>query len=149
MKNCIRSLPCGSEASTPKSSQKNRKSFVLTPPVSPTNYAPFEFTTFSSIKYSNLRPFLSLSPRNDIQILDNVIDELGTIRTSDIRKNIIITKKDLVSKVSELRSITRLDLDELMEIKLNRWKQKRFIKVDEKEIRKMIKKNTKSVKNLF
>ena len=75
-----------------------------------------------------------------------MIGELKEIETSDLRKNIIVTKKDLTNKVTDLKILTRLDADEFMEIKLKRWSQKRFINVEEREIRQIIKKDSKLTK---
>ena len=95
------------------------------------------------MKQATPRPCLSLSPRNNTKVLDLVIGELKEIETSDLRKNIIVAKKDLTAKINDLKILTRLDVDEFLEIKLKRWSQRRFIKVEEREIRQIIKRDSK------
>ena len=146
MKNYIRSLPCIPAESSDTLIKKKSNNCLAVNQLSPSNCAPFEFATFTNLKQATSRPCLSLSPRINTKILDLMIGELKEIETSDLRKNIIVTKKDLTNKVTDLKILTRLDADEFMEIKLKRWSQKRFINVEEREIRQIIKKDSKLTK---
>lgn len=131
MNNKIRSLPCIPERLANKIvTEKQTKCF--SPPISTVHYTPFEFTTFTNLKQARVRPCLSLSPKNNSEILSQVINELNEIETFEMRKNVEVTSKDLKEKVHNLKALTRLDLDELLEIRLKRHKTKRkFIKVKE------------------
>jgi hypothetical protein len=108
-----------------------------------------EFLTFANFKDYPVRPYLSYSPKNRLKIIDIVVEKLDDIETHNIRKHIKITKQDLATKLNDLRSMTRLNIDEHLKVKLKRWSQKKFIKVDEREIRQIIKRDTKTVKNFL
>ena len=149
MKNYIRSLPVCSTGDSSKRIGKKELKLALSRPNLNIEYAPFEFTTFTSLKQSPRRLCLSLSPKNKITVLDTVIDELKSIKTIELRKKIGVTEKDLKNRVNCLKVLTRLDFDEFMEIKLKRWNQRGFVKVEEREIRQIIKRDTKTVKNLL
>ena len=85
---------------------------------------------------------LSLSPNDKVSALNELIRSAELIKTKDLRKFISITQRDLNSKVKTLKKITHLDSQEYREMQAQRLRDRRFIKVDEREIRQLIKKDT-------
>lgn len=92
-------------------------------------------------KAKNLE-ILSLSPRNKVSVLNELIEHAEGVKTKELRKFISITERDLKSKVKDLKKITRLDSEEHWQMQAQRIRDRRFIKVDEREIRQLIKKDT-------
>ncbi|OMJ95030.1 hypothetical protein SteCoe_1733 [Stentor coeruleus] len=140
MRNKIRSLSVSSSSPNFKSKQKN-----LLNPITPKIY----FTTsvdFEAIplppKRKITRKIFRNSSSNNIETLDNMIQELGLIGTKDLRKYVNITQRDLENKVNYLKAITRLNIEEQSKVKDRKWKNKKYIQEEEKEIRMIISRDT-------
>lgn len=84
----------------------------------------------------------SLSPNDKLSALNELIRSAESIKTKELRKFISITERDLNNKVKTLKKITHLDSEEYREMQAQRLRDRRFIKVDEREIRMLIKKDT-------
>ena len=93
-------------------------------------------------KKAKAQEIWSLSPRDKASVLNELIGHAEGVRTEELRKFMSITERDLKGKVNTLKRITRLDSEEHWQMRAQRIRDRRFIKVDEREIRQLIKKDT-------
>jgi hypothetical protein len=94
------------------------------------------------IRMNSERKSLVNSPRSFTNSLEDLISKASEVRTNNLREFIPIARKDLSSKLKELKKLTKLDIDEYRELQAQRLRARRFIKADEREIRQLIKQDT-------
>lgn len=140
MKNKIRSLPVSNSSPNLRAKQKSILA-PITPKIYITSCVDFEIIPLPPPR-KIIRTIFRNSSSNNIETLDNMIQELEQIDTKDLRKYVSITQRDLENKVNHLKAITRLNVEEQYKVKERKWKNKKYIQEEEKEIRMIISRDT-------
>ncbi|OMJ80654.1 hypothetical protein SteCoe_19030 [Stentor coeruleus] len=141
MRNKIRSLPVSNSSPNLRVKQKNILT-PITPKIYITSCVDFEIIPLPPTRRITRTIFRNTSASNNVQTLDNMIQELEQIDTKDLRKYVSVTQRDLENKVNHLKAITRLNVEEQSKVKERKWKNKKYIQEEEKEIRMIISRDT-------